>query len=306
MQQFRPQLAATINKANEHLVHTLNYPLLLSPKYDGYRGLIMRGPVLNSRKLLRFPNKYAQRIFEISRLAYCEGEMIAGDPLAENCRNRTSSAVMDRDNVDEELKLYVFDHFQYPNEPYLKRLARLKDQVEGLKHVVVVPQTMVSNPDKAFKYEAQHAGAGYEGIMLRHPNAPYKHGRSTLKEQYLIKWKRFVDSEAEILEVFEQEKNANELTKDELGYAKRSSAKDGKVKVGRLGGFRVRDIHTKVEFYIGTWKGMTLEGRKELWKIRDKLPGKFINYRSQAVGVKTAPLFGVITGFRDPIDILTE
>lgn len=58
--------------------------------------------------------------------------------------------------------------------------------------------------------------AGYEGLILRHPLAPYKQGRSTVKEGYLPVSKRFVDDEATIRNCFEREHNGNEATVDEL------------------------------------------------------------------------------------------
>jgi len=37
--------------------------------------------------------------------------------------------------------------------------------------------------------------------MLRHPQSPYKQGRSTPKEAYLLKVKRFSDGEAVIVDL---------------------------------------------------------------------------------------------------------
>ena len=100
----------------------------------------------------------------------------------------------------------------------------------------------------------------------------------SLREGFLVKWKRFKDAEATIIG-FEQ------LIQDGLP-------------VNALGSFLVKD---KVEFSIGT--GFTMEQRKDLWKARDSLVGKLLKYKFFEVGVKNAPRFPVFIGFRSEIDI---
>ena len=50
---------------------------------------------------------------------------------------------------------------------------------------------------------------GYEGLMLRAPDGPYKFGRSTVKENTLLKVKNFLDDEAEVIGFKEQTTNTN-------------------------------------------------------------------------------------------------
>ena len=45
----------------------------------------------------------------------------------------------------------------------------------------------------------KNLNAGYEGLMLRDPNGIYKFGRSSVKENILLKVKEFMDDEAEII-----------------------------------------------------------------------------------------------------------
>src|SRR5437899_138139 len=91
---------------------------------------------------------------------------------------------------------------------------------------------------------------GFEGVMLRKPDGPYKFGRSTVREGYLMKVKRFTQEEAVVVGYEEQETNLNEATKDALGHTKRSSHKAGKRPAGVLGALRVSNGHG--EFSIGT------------------------------------------------------
>jgi DNA ligase-1 len=150
-------------------------------------------------------------------------------------------------------------------------------------------------------FEKTAVQQGYEGIMLRAPYAPYKFGRSTLKEGYLMKLKRFEDSEAEVLKVFPRMKNENKLERDERGYAKRSAHKEGKQALAEIGGYIIRDLKTKKVFSCGTGV-FTQKEREEQWQNRRKLQGKILKYRFQAAGQKELPRFPRALGWRSRID----
>jgi len=150
-------------------------------------------------------------------------------------------------------------------------------------------------------YDNKCVGEGYEGVMIRTPNSPYKCGRSTSREGYLQKIKRFTDSEAAIIDFEEREHNANEATTDLLGHTKRSSHQENMVKTGTLGALRVRDVKTQVEFKIGTGYDDAL--RQEIWDNKDKYSKLLVKYKSQASGAKEAPRFPVFIGFRNENDL---
>jgi DNA ligase-1 len=61
-----------------------------------------------------------------------------------------------------------------------------------------VEHKILANVDELIAYEEEQVVAGYEGICFRSPDSPYKHGRSTFKEGFLIKLKRFTTDEAVI------------------------------------------------------------------------------------------------------------
>jgi DNA ligase-1 len=145
---------------------------------------------------------------------------------------------------------------------------------------------------------------GYEGAIVRDPRAPYKEGRSTVKQGWMLKVKRFADDEAEVIGTVEQMRNDNEATVDELGYTKRSHHKEGKTAAGVLGALSVRGTTGQfkgVEFEIGT--GFTAEQRRNLWAGREYLIGKLVSYKYFPVGVKDKPRFPTFKAFRDRRDI---
>lgn len=165
-------------------------------------------------------------------------------------------------------------------------------------------------------WTAQWIGHGYEGAILRKPGSPYKHGRSTVKEGYLLKLKRFVDGEARVIGVTELMHNGNEATVNELGRTARSHSKAGMVPTGTMGTLIVRDVKTGVEFEIGT--GFTAEERASFWpsvirvigKTNDNrdifdagpLTGRLAKYKHFLVGTKDKPRHPVFIGWRDRRD----
>lgn len=270
----------------------LRFPLLASAKLDGVRAVVRDGVVF-SRSNKPIPNAHVQKLF--GKYTHFDGELIVGDPTSKTCYRDTVSGVMAQDG-EPAVRLFVFDHVGNTAAPYLHRAERLDLEKP---HVVQHKQVLCLNLDGVLQYEEECLGEGYEGLILRDPNAPYKQGRSTVKEGYLLKLKRFVDDEATIVNCFEREHNGNEATVDELGRTKRSSHKAGKTGRGDLGGFVLRLVDG-TEFSCGT--GFTDSERAEYWARRNELIGRLVKFKHFPIGSKDAPRHPVWLGFRDPID----
>jgi DNA ligase-1 len=284
---FKPMLASPAD------LDTLRYPLLASPKLDGIRAMV-RGGRLVSRKLLDIPNKEIFQTLTRPEFDGLDGELIVGPATAKDVYNKTVSFVMAQDKIGAEFTYHIFDRTDLAG-PFKLRFESLEAVIQH-ERVRVHQHQHIANRDELDAYEAEHVGLGYEGIMLRAIDGPYKHGRSTTKEQILLKVKRFEDSEAEIIGIEEEMFNGNEAGRDELGRTKRSTAKAGKVGKGTMGALVVRDIHTKVEFNIGT--GFTAAQRALDWKI-----GSIHKYKFFPVGVKVAPRHPVYLGPRHGHDL---
>jgi len=67
-----------------------------------------------------------------------------------------------------------------------------------MEFVRVVPHVLCTTVAEVEEFEEYCVSEGYEGIMLRRTDGPYKYGRSTAKEQFLLKVKRFEDDEGEV------------------------------------------------------------------------------------------------------------
>lgn len=281
------------------------YPVLVSPKLDGIR-CIVRDGVAYSRNLKPIPNRYVQTC--LASLNNLDGELIVGEPTGADVWNRSQSGVMSEDGCPD-FTFHVFDYVPaHPAELFALRLnaaalwADVHANSAGVP-VELVPHTIVHTPDELDALEAEYVAAGYEGVMLRDPAGPYKFGRSTAREGYLLKLKRFDDAEAVVLDVVEQVHNGNAATVDELGRTKRSHAKAGKIGAGVLGALVCtsdRDASAPIvtTFELGT--GFTAAQRAEMWASPPI--GRAVKYKHQGRTPDGAPRFPVFLGFRDARD----
>jgi len=292
---FRPTLAVNADFTK------IKYPVYASPKLDGIRCSIVDGKAL-SRTLKPIPNKHIYGQLSTSKLNGLDGELIVGDPTSPICYNESVSNIMAFDKVPA-YTYYVFDHHGVGGS-FARRFQELLaslGQWNKFPQICLLEQNLISNEDDMFAYEAAKVEEGYEGIILRSPDAPYKFGRSTVKEGYLLKCKRFSDSEAEIIGFEEEMFNGNAAETNELGRTKRSTAAAGLSGKGTLGAFQVRDVVTGVEFSIGT--GLTAAQRQSHWLNRDTTLGGILKYKYFPVGVKDKPRHPVFLGFRDARDM---
>jgi DNA ligase-1 len=275
------------------------FPVLCSPKLDGIRALKINGKLL-SRSFKPIPNDFIRTMVEHVLPDGVDGELLVGHTFHES-----SSGVMSQDG-QPNFQYAMFDYVAGAlNKPFIDRLADLKAMLESSslmgKHFTIVSHTIVSCVNDLIALEQQMVDQGYEGLMIRSLRGPYKCGRSTAKEGYLLKLKRFEDSEAIILDYEEQMHNTNEAKKDVLGRTERSTAKDGLIPKGVLGTIIVRDIHSGVEFKIGT--GFDDIQRAKFWKERSSLPGRLVKYKYQPSGVKEAPRFPTFLSLRHQDDL---
>jgi DNA ligase-1 len=272
----------------------LRFPLLASQKLDGIRATVQGGKLL-SRTLKPIPNENVQALFK-GLPEGLDGELIVGDPLAPDAYRKTVSLVMSDDKPldwfkGEQVSLWVFD--KKSELPFRDRLDQARQACSG--HVIYVQHICINNLEELDTFEAKLLAKGAEGVMLRSYEGPYKQGRSTENEGYLVKVKRFEDSEAEILGAFE------EMHNDNAKETKRSTAQAGLIPSGVLGGFDVRDLKTGVEFSVGS--GFTAEMKAEYWQARENLVGSIIKYKHFPSGGKDKPRHPIFLGMRSKEDM---
>lgn len=304
----KPMLSGTLENIDK-----LKFPLLASPKLDGIRCLMIDGKCV-SRTFKAIPNLFIRTWMEKTLSDGFDGELISRNVDGSiRSFNEIQGDVM-RAAGEPNFEFQVFDLVSKSLiMPFGTRYECLKAMVggmvlSGVNHISVVDHVLIENTQELDEYEEKCLSEGYEGIMVRSIDGPYKCGRSTEKEGHLLKVKRFFDSEAEVIGFEEQQENTNEAEKDNFGKTKRSSHKDGMVGKNTLGKFLVREVGNTPwkgqEFAIGTGEGLTQELRQEIWNNRDLYLNKFVTYKYQKHGIKDLPRLPIWKGFRDERDIL--
>jgi DNA ligase-1 len=293
----RPLLAATLED-----VATLKFPVLATPKLDGIRVLKVNGKAV-TRKFKPIPNTYIRRLLEKHLPDGIDGEIMTPGTF-----NDIQSKVMSFDG-EPEFTFYAFDYVKDSlTKPYKDRML---DMVNALESVVkdstlpfsinLLTPVLVRTMEELLELESQCLEHGFEGVMIRQPDSKYKCGRSTPKEQILMKLKRFMDAEARVIDFEEKMQNDNVQERDEFGLAKRSSKKEGLIPANTLGSLIVEDLNSGVRFGIGS--GFDDELKREIWINRTKYKNKIVKYKYQSVGAKDAPRFPVFLGFRSELDL---
>lgn len=295
----KPTLAVAVKDFEK-----IKYPVLATPKLDGIRCLKIEGKAL-SRNFKPIPNKQIREMIEYYFPDNVDGEII----IPNKSFNEISSIVMTEDEGLHNFKYCVFDYVLNDlNESYEKRIlniAKLCNETklysDFAKCFVPVLPLKINNIKELEKYEKECLEKNYEGIMIRSPKGPYKCGRSTEREGYLLKIKRFTDSEARIIGFEEKMHNNNEAKKDVFGHTERSSHKANKKPANTLGNILVIDLKTKLEFSIGT--GFNDELKKEIWDNQGKYINKIVKYKYLKSGMKELPRSPVFLGLRDKRDM---
>lgn len=279
----RPMLATALEDKD---LDELQYPLLGSPKIDGYRGLFWKGKIYaRSGKLHPCPavQELAKRMREAG-LPDLDGELIVpGESF------NTGGGKLRRLDYTGPVGFLVYDLLN-DGLPFLNRweLYSHLEKVPGLEYVT---QVWLENKTQLLDFENACLSGGFEGVVVRKPSALYKHGRGTLRDQIMLKLKRFHTAEARVLELLPRMHNENPQETSPLGYAERSSAKEGLLETNILGRIKVQGLNGPFKgqvFHIGTFDGLTEDDK--IQELRNQtLLGKVITYKYFPTGAKDRP-----------------
>jgi DNA ligase 1 len=308
MPTFKPNLAEQAD------IPSLRFPLIASPKLDGIRATVHEidgHPTFMSRSMKPIPNNFIQG-WAVAKpwLLGLDGELIVGAPNDANTFRTTTSIVMSNDKAAFAFDYHVFDHYATAGD-YRARLTAAVAQLKGHKNLglgfaKIVPCVVIHDQGQLDAYEVQCLDQGYEGVMTRAPERPYKQGRSTAKEQGLLKVKRSSDMEAEVVGFEEQMHNTNEkVTNEHTGRSKRGSTAAGLIGKNTLGALTVvgRTKGSRFEgitFSVGT--GLDDAERAAIWKDPETYRGLLAKVSFFAIGSVDKPRHPVFLGWRSVLD----
>lgn len=299
---LKPMLAAskprgyTDEQYFKHLETLL--PLIGTPKIDGIRCICKSDGFPLTRSLKDIPNGSIRAYFFSNRqyIKPCfDGELTIGDSFSASV-----SGIMTHGG-DPDFIYWIFD---VPSDkPYKERVdeySRMDDSGELPVRFKTVPTVWIKTIDDLIAFEEEALKTGYEGIVLRTPDSPYKFGRSTSKQAWMLKVKRFITSEAIITGFEPLQSNQNAAEINNLGYQERSSKKEGMVVQNTLGKFNVVGLNGEFKdarFNIGS--GFTQTQRDTFWENQPMLMGRIIEYKYQPFGSLNAPRLPIFLRFRD-------
>lgn len=293
---MRPMLAGRYDPAN------VRYPVIVQPKLDGIR-VIVHGGVAYSRSMKTIPNRFIQNFCasHADVLELVDGELIVGPATAANCYRVTDSGVMSRDS-EPDFALVAFDLIS-ETIPYYLRRHQVSLIAEGLSdsRLVLVGQLYCWDESHLLRAEERYVSQGYEGIILRDPNSLYKQGRSTTREGALIKLKRFEDAEAVVVGFEELLSNQNPQTQSNIGLTERSGHRANMIPMDTLGALLVRNVADGVEFKIGSFLGLDLPARREIWEHQESYLGRPLTYKYQKVGGYDRPRMPIFLRWRSDL-----
>lgn len=170
----------------------------------------------------------------------------------------------------EQMQYHIFDYVS--DDPQWQRIKTLH-KLRLKPPLKLVPLIMCNTFDEVIKAYDDILSQGYEGIVVRHIDAPYVRKRSV----YMMKFKPKKDDYYRI-----------------IGY-KEEVDKYGKPK-GTLGALSCKG-DDGTTFFVGS--GLTRENRETLWTERENLIGKLCHVQYQHItsgkGVPRFPVFVEIT-----------
>lgn len=293
-------LPPSVEHTNDNILAAmkkLRYPVLASLKMDGVRALRLNGSLL-SRSLKTIHNKSIRERslvmpggFDME--LWCEGMEY----------NDIQSIVMSAEHPDsDKVGFYVLDWYQ-TNCGYLQRLHNIDVwALTNKSEAKIMPVNCATNFDMLLSFFTDAESKHSEGICFRTPNSPYKFGRSTLAEQYLVKLCRYHTAEAKIVGFEEQMANCNKAKWNNAGKMDRGHSLSKMKGKNTLGAFIVMN-ETGQQFSIGTGSGLTNSVRDRIWFDRHSYLGKIITFTHKGFGMKVLPRSPSFKGFRDKRDL---
>ena len=276
----------------------LKYPIVGSPKLDGFRCIVDGEPLTSSMK--PWPNRFIRETLSDPKYHGLDGEILVGEPNGPDPFFATSGPVRRYDGKPDFF-FYVFDRWIDGNLSYHDRW--IKWSAPKIGRLIVLEQRLLHSPEEVLEYEEEMLNDGFEGAMIRSLDGRYKEGRCSFREMNIFKRKPFVECEAEIIEVIEGLENLNVPKMNETGNMRRSSHKENKRPKGTLGSFKLRSVLWVSSFHASTGEGFTAERKQEIWDHREEYIGQIATVKYQKYGSRDAPRLPNVIKIRPKFDV---
>ncbi len=264
---FLPMLAHRFDKHSSKI----SYPAWTQAKLDGSRCLARKknGVVtLWSRtgKVTTIPNKIIEELEGLLQ----EGECVDGEIYVHGWTfQRLISATKKRGPDTDLLEYHIYDS-PAKNKTFEERFIEAFPRSRETSRVKIVPTIEVKDLDNLNEQEQLALSSGYEGLMVRNRNSPYKYKNRSFDLQ---KVKRFKDDEFEIV--------------------------GGREAVGRESGTVIFTCVTTAGLEFSVRPKGTQEERKAMFRNLSSYIGKYLTVQYFELTDENKPRFPVGVAVRD-------
>lgn len=249
-------------------------PYIVQPKYDGFRcrAIPVQTQIEGNYILVSSEENIFYSVPHINQVLDKLGlkAELDGELYCHGMDFNTLSSIVSRTvNIHPECQRIQFHVFDIVNEEPQMRRILLTDALRGMSHLLqVAPFWLCEDLEDVMGAYDKIISLGYEGIIVRHFQAPYQRKRSTMVM-------KFKPKKEDIYEI--------------VGYNEEVSI-SGNPK-GSLGALICKSGDGDV-FNVGT--GFTEDQRDQLWKGKEKLAQRFVRVQYQHLTAgKKVPRFPV-------------
>jgi ATP-dependent DNA ligase len=246
--------------------------------------------------------------------------------------NEIMSAIADP-KPEHQLQLHVFDimtedeWYEGTEQPFMDRVEEYTWWVRrfcgdmlninvtlpvgfiSLPLVVPVEQCLVRDAIELQAFFDLAIENNHEGCMVRGLRSKYKHGRGTLNEGLIFKFKKWVTEDA-VIAGFKQGTQKKAILpearkRDAMGYLKPIHKKGEREFVDVIGSVCVL-LRDGTECHVGGGKGDVLGKEGVTWENHKKFLGRWVEIKFQEHGTHLKPRMGSIVRFRPDLDCVSK
>lgn len=269
------------------------FPVIVQPKIDGLRckatiaaeGMDVSLMSSQGNEFTSIPHikKALLEAYQLSNEAK-KGEQLVldGELYCDSIPFESICSIVKRNSPHPDMlkiQYHIFDIInEFQQTQRLHALDYFLHTYGNFSYLYPVPSVWCNSEDEIFRQLASNMRLGYEGIIVRWPDALYQPKRVTT----LLKFKPQKQDIYEILRV-EEEISIDNIPK------------------GSLGAFVCAEIGSNLTFNVGTGPLLTAAERWRLWQQRETLPGKLIVVKYQKLTARGVPRHPVAISLMDRI-----
>ncbi len=225
----------------------LQYPYLLSIKYNGVRGLTINNVwVSRSGKVIRMCKEVQRKFKHILALAHKKQLVLDGEFHSDshNTVGETVSILAGKISIPDDFQFKCF--YCIPYSLWNTDIAIMSQLISiplKLNRYYPVKQIVLQNKIQLAQLIDSNKTKGIEGFMLLCDQIPYKHGRVSLKDKTFLKFKYYNDPEdGKIIGLTIRRKCKSGVSKalTTFGYTEQYHKKEDFEETDIAGGLRVR------------------------------------------------------------------